>query len=349
MEVATRLSLRAALSTTAPILERDENTDINKAVAAMLYNFDKSAFTECWVNPWSEQLERDNWLRALEYGETILKLGTCPFCDGQIKAFYMYNRIEPDANFDAENHHNVLIACPVCTWYARSDCYVEVNTAPQNYIEYSSFQRKIVDSDTPIERLEEHLARMWDSHRQISPAQAEDLVANIFSEHLNCHVHYVTNGVYSPDGGIDFVLVEGEAGLETAFQVKRRLTSKPEGVKPVREFLGSLLLNGYSNGCYVTFSPRFTRSILSEISKAEQDLEKLGMHVDLVDGKRLRDILRNHRNAHKRNHPLIDSEVSGSIGWHEIPLESATIVTHDAPLHFEGKGTMLGEILDQLW
>ena len=55
--------------------------------------------------------------------------------------------------------------------------------------------------------------------KELTAARAEQAIAAIFREHLKCEVIYTSNGVYTPDGGIDFVLVNSERGLEYAFQV----------------------------------------------------------------------------------------------------------------------------------
>ena len=105
---------------------------------------------------------------------------------------------------------------------------------------------------------------------------------------------YTSNGVYSKDGGIDFVLVNSEKGIECAFQVKRRLTGKPEPIRYVREFLGAVAMSPYDKCYYVTTSSRFTQSG-SQVLSAQPFLQHRQIECHLVNGKHLLQLLRTTR------------------------------------------------------
>jgi restriction endonuclease Mrr len=191
---------------------------------------------------------------------------------------------------------------------------------------YSSYQKRETKvSDDVLDELEKQLTRQVSDRKELSPGRAEDLVAGVFSEHLNSKIHYTTNGVYTPDGGIDFVLVETNTGIEYAFQVKRRLTDKAERVQPIREFIGAVALQGYNHGYFVTFAPRLTKTIEKELEQGRESLSKKGMSIEVIDGKTLYDVIGHLRNAHLRGHPLLDGKSWGfeskQSEWHEVPLE----------------------------
>ena len=162
-------------------------------------------------------------------------------------------------------------------------------------------------------------------------------------------MHYLSDGVYAPDGGIDFVLVEGDSGLSTAFQIKRRISHKSESVIPVREFIGSLLLQNYSKGCYVTFADQFSKACRAELSRGAEFLASKNLTVELVDGDRLNYILRQHKQAHLANHPLRTENGNPSrSGWHEVQLEAARMIMW-AYAGTRGEETDFSEVLKPAW
>jgi hypothetical protein len=134
--------------------------------------------------------------------------------------------------------------------------------------------------------------RNWGDRKLITAGQAEALVADVFRDVLDAEVFYSSNGVYAPDGGIDFVLVQTASGIEYAFQVKRRLTDRPECVEEVRAFLGAVASSHYSHAFYVTTSPRFTSAAQEELKSGGVHLAQHGIQIELVDGERLSAFLR---------------------------------------------------------
>src|SRR6266702_3924811 len=187
----------------------------------MSYNFSKSQVIAAKANTLMEESERDPYERFVaKYGD--LGAQRCPFCDEVPKRFYSL-RVwtvgnEPSGHEDAwEDTH--MIICPRCMWF-RAKCYYmhDLDRYVTNY--FGTYQERTCPlSMLPLERIEAHLARKWEDWKEITARQAEDLVAGVFAEHLDAKIHYTSDGVYSPDGGIDFVLVETETGLEYAFQV----------------------------------------------------------------------------------------------------------------------------------
>lgn len=138
----------------------------------------------------------------------------------------------------------------------------------------------------------------------------------MFREHLDCEIIYVTNGVYAPDGGIDFVLINTQNGLEYAFQVKRRLTDAPERVHEVREFIGAVALSKYEHAYYVTTADRFTSAVEREFETGVSELRKHNIQATLVDADALRTILRS-KTAVKSTKQLFRGYFRGDSIWNK--------------------------------
>lgn len=315
----------------------------------MPFLFQESSFLNDWVCTISNDQERDAWMRSLEYGDQILKGKVCPYCRTLLRAWYSIWDGIPAEWCEHESHERLLLLCPACTWFAHSCCLTEPDNYTLNTVCYSAFASGDPIDQLPIPLLREHLSRKWGDKSQITAAQAEDLVVGIFKDSQDCEVHYLSDGVFTPDGGIDFVLVEGDSGLSTAFQIKRRLSSKSESVMPVREFIGSLVLSNYSNGCYVTFADRFSKSCRDELKRGADFLRSKNLTLELVDGERLKFILRQHKQAHLAGHPFRAENGNPSRGrWQEIPLDEARMIMW-AYTGNRGKEMAFSELLKAVW
>jgi len=183
----------------------------------------------------------------------------------------------------------LLTICSTCGWYkSQTYCFWVSPIFPVAVGTSALFlKRELTASDLPIGDLRSHLMRNWGDRKLITARQAESLVADVFRDLLDGEVFYTSNGVYAPDGGIDFVLIQTASGIEYAFQIKRRLTDRPECVEPVRAFLGSVASSRYSHGFYVTTSPRFTSVVRREIEDGGLNLARHDLKVDIIDGTQL--------------------------------------------------------------
>jgi len=244
-----------------------------------------------------------------EFDEFIQKCGDietndqCQYCGAAASKWRTSEERCPEYNGpswrDAEAKDIDLVVCSVCGWFRyrvlgwmSDDQYPMVthaiatlgNDSSGNYV-------------TPIVELDQYLKMNWNDRKELSAGRAEQLIAEVFKEHLNCEVIYTTNGVYSPDGGIDFVLINSNAGIEYAFQVKRRLADSPERIQPVREFIGAVASSRYKHGFYVTTAERFTKSTRKELASTVSNLAARDMHLTLVDGDVLRSLLKQKKAA----------------------------------------------------
>ena len=213
-----------------------------------------------------------------------------------------YYTIHHSNSGDTTNYH--LIVCSGCAWFRYSTnlfngagwCGTEAVATLQKH--------ELHSAEIPIAILEKYLDSHWDDRRLISAEQAEDIVSHIFAEHMDCKIHYVSNGVFALDGGIDFVLAETRTGVQHAFQVKRRLTDAPERVQRVREFVGAVATSRFNNGFYVTFAPRFTKTAQREVDAGRDNLREHNINLTLIDGTRLKEILNNRKHLYVQLHPL---------------------------------------------
>ncbi|HXJ43575.1 MAG TPA: restriction endonuclease [Bryobacteraceae bacterium] len=148
--------------------------------------------------------------------------------------------------------------------------------------------------EAPISELQKALLNGTRRLRDLSAGKMEELVAAVFAEHFDCEIHYTSNGVFAPDGGIDFVLVRAEAGIAAAFQVKRRLTDRPESIIPVREFVGAVAMSTYNQCYFVTTAPQFARS-LAGIRGPVDAMRRRSLELHLVSAPQLMDLMRETR------------------------------------------------------
>lgn len=208
----------------------------------------------------------------------------CPYCKG-----YLEHWVSRQGE-DGWDIHRIKF-CKTCGWWR--EAIIDYDNVDITNIVSLLRKRPFSDEALPLSEIRSYLSKNWKLSKSLTPQKAEDVVRNVFQDYLNCEIHYLTNSVYTPDKGIDFVLINSDKGLLYAFQVKRRLTNKPESVKEVREFIGAVAMSSYEHGYYVTFADRFSKVAFKEIEDAERVLDKRNLHISLVDGTRLREIISN--------------------------------------------------------
>ena len=223
-------------------------------------------------------------LRSLlfKYGD-IDKIIMCPVCFGHISRWVAVEDFRSE--WVSELVDIKLVLCSTCGWYR----YETFNWEDFPYCEVIQriavlSKHSDINEEPPIQELRRYLTKHWENRAMLSPSKAEQIIADIFKEHLDCEVRYTSNGVYSPDGGIDFVLVNTTSGIEYAFQVKRRLTDSPERIQPIREFIGAVASKPFKYGYYVTTAPRLTKAAQREINTAMPHLADRGIQLNVVNG-----------------------------------------------------------------
>jgi hypothetical protein len=231
-----------------------------------------------------------------DYGDTV----QCPYCQSRITKWRTKESRDQSIYYGdpyleeiAEEKDIGLAICSVCGWFrykvegwARDDWFPMIT----HFV--ATLEKELVGHyPGPFIELDGYLKRHWDERKDLTAGHAEQLIASIFKAHLDCDIIYTTNGVYTPDGGIDFVLVNSKSGIEYAFQVRRRLVDSPERVQPVREFIGAIASSTYKYAYYVTTADRFTRSVEMELKSNTPNLIARDIRLSLVDGNSLRSLL----------------------------------------------------------
>jgi restriction system protein len=114
------------------------------------------------------------------------------------------------------------------------------------------------------------------------PQLFEETVASVFRD-LG---YQAVATAYSGDDGIDVVL-QGPEGDTIGVQVKRYKESRRIGVDQIRELAGSLVLQGWTTGIFVTTSD-FQSGAHSTVDRLERFR---GMRIELVNATRFYDQL----------------------------------------------------------
>ncbi|WP_418119987.1 restriction endonuclease [Variovorax sp. 350MFTsu5.1] len=199
-----------------------------------------------------------------------------------------------------------LCICPLCGWWNVSkEIYLETG-ARSWFVEFGAAAslRKFGDIDicAPVNEVRQYLAARYEKRYLVNPRCFEEVVASVFASHgLDSEVTQ-----YSSDGGIDIVLRNAQ-NQATAVQVKRHRGAIE--VSAIREFLGAMVLNGHTQGVFVTTS-RFQSGCEETAKRAS----RLGTAMQLVDGTAFLQHLRQaqlHDFFHYRT--LIDNEIIQSL------------------------------------
>jgi hypothetical protein len=205
---------------------------------------------------------------------------------------------------------STILDCHNCGWWAAKQKTEEEGTfngkpailrGGRRYVAAVLKQFDPSDQRVPIQELRHYLIRNVSDIREIQPQTMEELVRSVYKDFLQCDVHYFTANTYSPDGGIDLAVVEGEHGIETAIQVKRRSREIAESVNTIRDFVGALAIEGYRKGIFVT-TGRFSKDAQAIPTRLKTVFgDKVSL--ELVDAEGFEDLLRRTHHSSKKPHP----------------------------------------------
>ena len=89
----------------------------------------------------------------------------------------------------------------------------------------------------------------------IDPYKLEDIAQIVFSAYYDCEVKHVGK---TGDGGKDLIIVQSDDPI--LVQVKRRTNSEHiELVKGIREFVGTMYIEGANKGIYLSTAKEFSK------------------------------------------------------------------------------------------
>jgi hypothetical protein len=183
-----------------------------------------------------------------------------------------------------------LRRCLECGWWDLEEEGRVEEEQNSNHYEAPSVHRRsvlrhfnIAGSDVPVHSLREYITRHPDALSMINPHALERLVADVFSETMDCEAIHVGG---PNDGGIDLILVEGDRRF--VVQTKRRAGTAAESVSCIREFIGAMVVAGDVRGMFVSTAPHFSDSAVATAGEAV----KRGVveRIDLVNASRLVDV-----------------------------------------------------------
>jgi hypothetical protein len=217
--------------------------------------------------------------KRLEHGRAtgpnlrILSFPQCYYCGNKLHFFGQ------PGNEPFIGYFSFIGECGSCGWWfceSGNVTHADGVFAFLNYYEGVLRKFSVDDYEVPLDLLRSHLSRSFADIRLIHPRKFEELCRDIFREHFHCDVRLTG---YSNDGGIDLYVVESNSPF--VVQLKRRSNIKNEGVSAIREFLGTLVLNGVTKGLFVTTAPGYTAA--AKEAAANPHLKGLGLKLELAD------------------------------------------------------------------
>jgi hypothetical protein len=198
----------------------------------------------------------------------------CPYCGTSLDAdTRSYSPHVPPSYQDIDWYG---ARCHRCNWWLVQKRDKEDNDITDVFCDELTMYEGIVAKfdptvwREPLARVDAEISEYRKALDQLAPHQVEVLVGQLLSQYLNCDVLHVGR---SHDKGIDLILLRADANI--AVQVKHRLSTRKagsEGVRPVREFVGALVTEGYKEGgMLVTTDVRFSRDAEECATKASRE------------------------------------------------------------------------------
>jgi restriction system protein len=229
---------------------------------------------------------------------TAFESKKCPNCSLSMTVYrhirdvkYVMTNFKGERNVDAIRNY-IMFICHSCGWHQlREETHYEETIANWAHQYHSLLEAiDISRNDVLISDLRRHLIKNWEDKKLISAKKAEDLVRDLLKEYLHGDILKVTTNVNSPDGGIDLFVCSSDGIIGAAIQVKRRITKNVEPVEQVRNFVGALVIEGYSKGIFVTTAEKFSKP--AQRIASSSNLVKHKLELELIDGEKLLEMLK---------------------------------------------------------
>jgi restriction system protein len=208
----------------------------------------------------------------------------CVFCKAQM--IELANASVANPGFPTDWSERRARCCPVCGWWVlREERHGRDAAGAYAYTSmYGSTgilkQLSMPPSAAPLNELRQYLAAQYADRHKVDPTVLEHVVASVYRGHGYLNVRVVGR---TGDEGIDIVM-EGPGDALIGVQVKRYRDKIL--ADQIREFTGSLVLQGLTRGIFVTTSS-FTAGAEAVAAKAEAR----GLAIELVDAARFYDAL----------------------------------------------------------
>ena len=225
----------------------------------------------------------------------------CDFCKTPLRPI---DKVYETFTYQFRNLHDFacLYVCPSCGWWScvsnhgtiggksdeftptleqRNDFASEFGLSGLNVGFATSHLRTLDlrDLKNPLTEVKDYLRAKYEKRFDLHPRLFEEIVGSVFTN----EGYQVSVTSYSNDGGIDAILHDSD-GTAIGVQVKRY--KNDISVSQIREFLGALVLNGFTKGVFVTTS-RFQKGAYEVVGA----MEKKGVLIRLMDNGRFFDAL----------------------------------------------------------
>lgn len=177
----------------------------------------------------------------------------CIWCDKELV------RIDP-VHLEPENSPRKLIAqfslCPYCGWWTVYRIFQGDHPRTAGMFEChegamgSLVEFDLDDISLPLSEVRQYLLARKEKVFDLHPKMLEELVGSVFKDHgwEAC----VT--AYSGDDGVDVILKSSCGHRTVGVQVKKHKSEKKVEAEQIRSLAGALILNGLTEGVFVTTS-----------------------------------------------------------------------------------------------
>lgn len=209
----------------------------------------------------------------------------CRHCDSELSSEALNSTGDYPIGSLHEFWSRTVRACPTCGWwkghyYSRSELIRNLGSSgEENSTHADGIVRRfnISATDAPLEALRHFIDRNPKRMFHTSPTSFEKLVGSVFSDFFHSEVVHVGG---PGDAGVDLILVDSDRPC--LIQVKRRGKSgHVEGVRAVRELVGTLVLNRAHKGIIVTSAESF--SLPAKAAAKGDALQEQQIELELMD------------------------------------------------------------------
>jgi hypothetical protein len=217
----------------------------------------------------------------------------CPFChspldigrymvhfDGTASVATHFDESYPEC--DEVVHQDLTVwNCRSCAHWQMRESFDEPDCMSVQYGRTARLSKLRDFEHTLPEGCEQELAQHIRRHPRLlcnmNPERFERLVRDIWRYNFApCEARHVGG---TNDGGVDVIFVDSQ-GKQWLLQVKtRQRPDYAEGVKPLRELIGTMLVEGTPRGIFVSTADHFTYRAYELVNR----VDKLGYLVNLVD------------------------------------------------------------------
>lgn len=179
------------------------------------------------------------------------KVECCPFCTGALASLDVPEYL-PRSEPEYEKHsYYTASGCETCGWWriVRESRSAYLHSVFDDIDAAAGSLKRLDVSDiaAPVQEVRNYLVARYDSRYEVHPRLFEETVASVFRD-MGYRAR-VTG--YSNDGGVDVILDSPSSEL-IGVQVKRYRNSIK--VESIRSLAGALVLNGCTEGVFVTTS-----------------------------------------------------------------------------------------------